>query len=78
MHVEHCSNCRERQSACIEFGGIGDMKVSKFPDSASSGHVLDDEVMDDRGSMDVITDGEHLDRNSTSIEFRELSDLSRG
>jgi hypothetical protein len=70
MNVEQRSDSRERQPACIEFGGFGDLIVTNFPDNASSRHPLGFEVVDDGGSVDAISSGEHINRKTTSTEFR--------
>lgn len=62
MHAEVCSDSRERQSACIELGGSDDRVVAKFPDNASSRNPLGIEVVDDRSSVDAVSDGEHVNR----------------
>ena len=72
------SDSRERQPACVEFGGLDDLAVTKFPDNASSRYPLGVEVMDDRGSVDAITDCDLANRETTSIEFREGPILHRG
>ena len=60
MHAEVCSDFRERQTACIELAGIDDRVVTKSPGDVSSRNLLGIEVVDDRGSVDAISDGEHI------------------
>ena len=62
MYAERRSDSRERQSACIEFRGLGDLVVREFPDNASSRHPLGIEVVDDGGSVDAISDCENINR----------------
>ena len=62
MYAKCRSDSRERQTAYEDFGGLDDLVVTKFPDNASSGRALGIEVMDDRGSVDAISDCEHINR----------------
>ena len=78
MHAERRSDSCERQPAFVEFGGLVDLVVTEFPDNTSSWNPSFVEVMDHSGSVDVTSDCNFANRETTSIEFREGSDLRCG
>ena len=60
MHAEVCGAFRERQTTGRKLTGFDELVVTQSPRDMSSRNLLSMEAVNDLGSMNAISDGEHI------------------